>query len=315
MNAVTAMAPAKLNLTLGVGPRGADGYHPLSTVFQSIDLWDTVNVQLSDTPGVRISVTGRDAERVPLDETNLAARAAVALAQRLGVEPALEIEIEKSIPVAGGLAGGSADAAATLVACNELWRVGSTGRAGIGLYGMLALAASLGADVPFALVGGCALGTGRGERLERLATGAETWWIAITSQSGLSTPAIFAAWDRTQPGDGGAATAAARTGLGLARPVEMIRAIARGDQQATGRYLANDLQACAIAAAPEIAGRLDAMLEAGALGAVVTGSGPTVIGLADTFQAAQRIAAQVSQTEQLDAVIVGGAVDVGAHLA
>jgi 4-diphosphocytidyl-2-C-methyl-D-erythritol kinase len=342
-----AVAPAKLNLHLGVGERGPDGYHPLCTVFQAVDLWERVTVTLRDAPGVRINVAGVGAPRVPRDETNLAARAARALARRAGVDVAVDIEIDKTIPVAGGLAGGSADAAATLLACDALWETG------LAPDDLREVAAALGADVPFALMGGTALGRGRGETLEPLPVATDVWWVLITSDRGLATPEMFAAWDRAHgrlargstgvPGEvdraGGTAglSHAGRAGeagsnvtprgpaarrqlhpaspaeVGLQRPAHLIEALTRGDLPEVGRLLVNDLQPCALAAAPELGARLSAALAAGALGAVVSGSGPTIAALSASHDAAVRIAATLRSEPLACAATVARAVPGGAH--
>jgi 4-diphosphocytidyl-2-C-methyl-D-erythritol kinase len=307
---VCAEAPAKVNLTLAVGERGADGYHSLSTVFQAVDLWERVNVRSGGEPGVRIAVSGQDATSVPRDGSNLAARAACALARRAGVEPALDIQIDKAIPVAGGLAGGSADAAATLVACNELWQ------AGLGTDDLAGLAEPLGADVPFVLRGGTALGRGRGEVLEPLTVGAPMWWTLAMGVGGLSTPQIFAAWDRggQVTVDRSADNRVPEVPASLGRPVDLIDALAKGDLMAVGGLLGNDLQPFAIKAAPAIQGTLEAVLGAGALGAVVSGSGPTVIALAESRSEAIAAAAMLQGLPGLRAAIVAKAVPDGARL-
>ncbi|MDR1152463.1 MAG: 4-(cytidine 5'-diphospho)-2-C-methyl-D-erythritol kinase [Bifidobacteriaceae bacterium] len=299
-----AVAPAKLNLHLGVGERGADGYHPLCTVFHAVDLWERVTVHRSDAPGVRIEVRGVGAPGVPRDGTNLAARAAVAVARHVGADIAVDVEIDKAIPVAGGLAGGSADAAAALLACDALWE------ADLEPAELMNIAAGLGADVPFALAGGTALGRGRGEILEPIAVGAEMWWVLITSDQGLATPEIFAAWDRAHEPSGTPGPAKA----GLRPPQELITALARGDLAEVGRHLVNDLQPCSMAAAPELGTRLNAALAAGALGAVVSGSGPTIAVLGASRDAATSIAAGLRLALTTCDVTVARALPGGARL-
>jgi 4-diphosphocytidyl-2-C-methyl-D-erythritol kinase len=300
------LAPAKLNLMLGVGERRADGYHPLTTVFQAVDLWERVTVGCSPDPGVRVSVAGVGTAnpavgRVPLNRTNLAVRAAEALAEYAELEPAVDLRIDKAIPVAGGLAGGSADAAATLLACDALWDTGLTREE------LAELAAGLGADVPFAMMGGTALGQGRGEVLEPLTVGGPMWWVLVTRAVGLSTPEIFAAWDRR--GGGGAAAG---------RPEGLIAALACGNLADAGRCLANDLEPDAVGAMPELRAILECGLAAGALGVVVTGSGPTVAGLAASRDAAQALAESWGAMAKMPgvggSVIVAKAVSQGAHV-
>jgi 4-diphosphocytidyl-2-C-methyl-D-erythritol kinase len=335
---VTAAAPAKLNLHLGVGRRGADGYHPLCTVFQAVDLWEQVTACRSEIPGIRVSVTGPGAERVPLDGTNLAIRAAVALAEYTDSEPALDLVITKAIPVAGGLAGGSADAAAALLACDALWQTG------LAPEELLELGAGLGADVPFALTGGTALGTGRGEQLEPLEVGADLWWVLATRADGLSTPAIFTAWDALTSGDTEASepadpslddaapssaapySAAASSAeppsaappapsvWGLARPDALISALARGSTDAIGQVLANDLQEVSLREAPAMRAVIGTALAAGADGAVVTGSGPTVAALAPNRDAAEVIGRRLEAEHSAIRVFTVRNVSGGAHL-
>lgn len=185
---VTVRVPAKVNVQLAVGAARPDGFHDLANVFLAVGLHDEVTV----TPAaeLRVTCTGPDAGQVPLDRTNLAARAALVLAERRGIEPAVHIHIAKDIPVAGGMAGGSADGAGALLACDTLWGTGAS-RAEL-----LAICAELGSDVPFSLVGGAALGTGRGEKLRTLEVGGTFHWVFAMADRGLSTPAVFREFDR-----------------------------------------------------------------------------------------------------------------------
>src|SRR4051794_10997452 len=188
---VAATAPAKINLSLGVGPNRPDGFHTLATVYQAIGLYDRVTVRPADETTVAVTATeGRvPVHDVPLDATNIAVRAARLLAEHHGFERAVEITIDKAIPVAGGMAGGSADAAATLLACDHLWGL-ATAR-----EDLLLVAAELGSDVPFALLGGTAIGTGRGETVTPLMTRGEYWWVVLESPRGLSTPQVYRTFD------------------------------------------------------------------------------------------------------------------------
>ncbi|AYG82349.1 4-diphosphocytidyl-2-C-methyl-D-erythritol kinase [Streptomyces hundungensis] len=188
---VTARVPAKVNVQLGVGPARPDGFHDLANVFLAVALYDTVTATPADT--LRITCDGPDAAQVPLDRTNLAARAAELLAARHGIEPAVHLHIDKDIPVAGGMAGGSADGAGALLACDALWGTNAT-RAEL-----LDICAELGSDVPFSLVGGAALGTGRGEKLAPLDVGGTFHWVFAVADGGLSTPAVYREFDRLTP--------------------------------------------------------------------------------------------------------------------
>ena len=274
---VTARVPAKVNLQLAVGPPRADGYHDLVTVFHAVSLFDEVTVRPADR--TKVVVTGTGAGSVPSGQANLAARAATALARatrsrRPRAKAAVLIEIRKRIPVAAGLAGGSADAAAALVACNELWRAGASAQ------DLQTVAAEVGSDVPFALLGGTAVGQGRGEQLSAaLVTGAYHWVLAFAA-GGLSTPEVYAACDRLR-----AAAADARSGPGsaAAQPqlsTALMAALRSGDPAAVGAELTNDLQAAAISLRPDLRRTLTAGRQLGALGAMVSGSGPTCAFLA-----------------------------------
>jgi 4-diphosphocytidyl-2-C-methyl-D-erythritol kinase len=273
--------PAKVNLQLAVGPVRADGYHSLVTVFHAVSLFDEVTVVAADK--TTIAVTGEDAEAVPTDRSNLAWQAASALAKATSQRgAAVRIEIRKRIPVAAGLAGGSADAAATLVACNELWQTGLSSR------DLAGVAARLGSDVPFALVGGTAVGRGRGEHLTpALATGTYHWALAF-GHEGLSTAQVYATCDRLR-----AARAAAG---GQPEPGEpelshpLMTALRSGDPEQVGPLLTNDLQPAALSLQPGLRRALAAGREYGALGAIVSGSGPTCAFLARDAARARELA-------------------------
>lgn len=258
MAAVTARVPAKVNLQLSVGGRRPDGYHDLATVYQAVSLYDEVTASESD--GVSIVVDGEAAGDLPVDGTNLAVRAATALAERAGVAANVELRIRKNIPVAGGMAGGSADAAAALVACDALWGLG------LDRATLTDVAAELGSDVPFLLSGGTAIGVGRGERLTpALARGRFHWVFAMHSR-GLSTPAVYGEVDRLR---GSVALPEPRISDGL------MAALRAGDAAALGRSLVNDMQRAALSLRPKLQLTLEVGEDYGALGAVVCGSGPT----------------------------------------
>jgi 4-diphosphocytidyl-2-C-methyl-D-erythritol kinase len=277
-DAVTVRVPAKINLYLGCGTVGADGYHELTTVYQAVSLYDEVTV--TPAGGLSVSVRGDGADDVPADADNLAARAAIALARRAGVHPAVRIAIDKGIPVAGGMAGGSADAAATLVACDALW---GTAFSRAELH---EVAAALGSDVPFLLHGGTALGTGRGDRLSPVLASGEYHWVVAVADGGLSTPDVYAEFDRLR---------AAATVPSVEPSADAVLAALRsGDPGALGRVLANDLQSAALALRPSLARTLDAGHDLGALGALVSGSGPTCVFLAEDEDGATRLAAALA---------------------
>ncbi|MGW3203022.1 4-(cytidine 5'-diphospho)-2-C-methyl-D-erythritol kinase [Streptomyces sp. NPDC001135] len=270
---VTVRVPAKVNVQLAVGAARPDGFHDLANVFLAVGLYDEVTVTPADE--LRITCEGPDADQVPLDRTNLAARAAIALAGRRGIEPNVHLHIAKDIPVAGGMAGGSADGAAALLACNTLWGAGAS-RAEL-----LAICAELGSDVPFSLVGGAALGVGRGEQLTALEVGGIFHWVFAMAGRGLSTPAVFREFDRLAQG------------REVPEPVasaELLEALAKGDAEALAAAVSNDLQPAALSLFPELADTLEAGRGAGALAALVSGSGPTTAFLARDTESAQKVA-------------------------
>ncbi|MGZ6793767.1 MAG: 4-(cytidine 5'-diphospho)-2-C-methyl-D-erythritol kinase [Mycobacteriales bacterium] len=276
-HSVVVRAPAKVNLHLAVGSVRPDGYHDLTTVFHAIGLYD--DVTLTRSRGLTVRVEGEGAERVPTDHSNLAARAVLALAERTGHEPDVEIHLSKGIPVAGGCAGGSADAAAALVGCDALWDLGMS-RAEL-----MAVGAGLGSDVPFALHGGTALGTGRGERLTPV-LGAGSWsWVLALADGGLSTPAVYAELDRLR------ATGPVSV---VSDSAEVLSALRSASPDLLGRALSNDLQRAAVALKPDLRRLLEAGQELGALGGVVSGSGPTVAFLARSGEHATDLAAALS---------------------
>ncbi|MEU9982025.1 4-(cytidine 5'-diphospho)-2-C-methyl-D-erythritol kinase [Streptomyces sp. NPDC050856] len=271
--AVTVRVPAKVNVRLAVGAARPDGFHDLANVFLAVSLYDEITVTPADT--LRITCSGPDADQVPLDATNLAARAAVRLAERHGVAPGVHIHIAKDIPVAGGMAGGSADGAGALLACDALWRTGASREE------LLEICAELGSDVPFSLVGGAALGTGRGERLTPLEVGGTFHWVFAVADGGLSTPAVYAEFDRL--------TAGADVPAPAASPA-LLDALRTGDAGALAGALANDLQPAALSLRPSLAGTLAAGTAAGALAGLVSGSGPTTAFLVKDEEAAHAVA-------------------------
>ena len=274
---VTVRVPGKVNLYLAVGDPRDDGYHELTTVFHAVSLLDEVTIRNSDT--LSVEVTGEGAERLPADERNLAWQAAEMMAQHVGRSPDVEIAIEKSIPVAGGMAGGSADAAAVLVGMNTLWEVGVPRR------DLHTLAARLGSDVPFALHGGTALGTGRGEELATVLARTTFHWVLAFSARGLSTAAVFAEIDRLRD---------AADPPRLDDPERLLTALAAGDPDQLAPLLGNDLQAAAVSLDPGLRRTLRAGMEAGALAGIVSGSGPTCAFLCSTASSAVDVGTQLA---------------------
>jgi 4-diphosphocytidyl-2-C-methyl-D-erythritol kinase len=259
---VTVRVPGKVNLFLGVGDLRDDGYHELTTVFHAVSLFDEITVRNADLLSLELS--GEGVESLPNDHRNLAWRAAELLAEHVGRGPDVAISVEKSIPVAGGMAGGSADAAAVLVAVNALWELGVPRR------DLHALAAELGSDVPFALHGGTALGTGRGEQLATVLARNTFHWVLAFAKGGLSTPKVFAEMDRLR-----ADSRRGRSPSRLEEPEPLLAALASGDAAQLAPLLGNDLQPAALSLDPGLRRTLRAGQDAGALAGIVSGSGPT----------------------------------------
>ncbi|MFD8919611.1 4-(cytidine 5'-diphospho)-2-C-methyl-D-erythritol kinase [Streptomyces sp. NPDC059569] len=269
---VRVRVPAKVNVQLAVGAARPDGFHDLANVFLAVGLYDEITVTPADE--LRITCTGPDAAQVPLDRTNLAARAALALAERHGIDPRVHIHIAKDIPVAGGMAGGSADGAGALLACDTLWSLGSSRDE------LLSICAELGSDVPFSLIGGAALGTGRGEQLTPLEVGGSFHWVFAVADGGLSTPTVFREFDRQTEGTAVPAPSA---------DPSLLAALRTGDATALAAALSNDLQPAALTLRPSLAGTLAAGRTAGALAALVSGSGPTTAFLTKDADTAEEV--------------------------
>jgi len=276
---VTVRAPGKVNLALSVAGAGADGYHSLATVFQAVSLHDDVTAFADAGAGLSVSVSGEGAGIVPLDETNLAWRAAELLAQHTGADPDVRLHVSKGIPLAGGMAGGSADAAAALVACDALWGTKLSREA------MHDLAAQLGSDVPFALHGGTALGLGRGDRLTSVLVRGTFHWVFALAEGGLSTPAVYGKLDERR---GDLVVPEPRV------PDAVLTALSAGDAVALGAALVNDLQPAALDLRPDLRRVLEAGSESGALGGIVSGSGPTCAFLARDHEHALDIAVRMT---------------------
>ena len=264
LRCVTARVPAKVNLELMVGPPRPDGFHHLATVFQAVGLHDDVTVEPADDWGVTIN--GPHADLVPADSTNLAMRAARLLAGEAGIDVPVHITIDKDIPVAAGMAGGSADAAGALLACDALWGVWSSKTE------LENLAAELGSDVPFALLGGTAMGSGRGDQLAPVLGRGRYTWVFALSDVGLSSPAVYAECDRL------------RSSVRVPEPIpseSMMTALRSGNAASLARALSNDLQPAALSLQPQLEEVLRTGMDNGALGGIVSGSGPTVAFLVD----------------------------------
>jgi 4-diphosphocytidyl-2-C-methyl-D-erythritol kinase len=269
---VTARAPAKINLGLRVGrERRPDGYHALATVYQAISLYDELKARPADDGTFSVTVTGEAADVVPLGETNLAVRAAALLAKRFDVHEGAALSIHKSIAVSGGLAGGSADAAGALVACDALWGTNATRDQ------LAALAEELGSDVPFCLAGGMAVGTSRGERLSPVLARGSYEWVLAYADTGLSTPSVYTEFDRLTL----AGTSTARVDSAAPEvPEQLMAALRSGNPYAVGAALHNDLEGAALRLRPALRQTLGLGDELNALGSLLAGSGPTCLFLA-----------------------------------
>ncbi len=265
---VHVRAPGKLNLFFEVGDAQDDGYHEVASAYQAVSLYEDVWAEPADD--FTVSVSGSvDVSGVPADDRNLALRAARLVAQKIGHTGGVHLDIVKHVPVAGGMGGGSADAAAALVACDALW--GSD----LGAAQLHQLAARLGADVPFALMGGTAIGTGRGDELSPALAKGRFDWVIVPSDVGLSTPEVYAHLDalRTRP-DIISATRAPAVDPGV------LHALRAGDAIVLAEHVRNDLQAAALSLRPELRDALELGEQAGAIAGMVSGSGPTLAFLA-----------------------------------
>lgn len=286
---VRVRAPGKINLTLRVGPVADDGYHPLVTVFQAVTLYEEITAtEVPEGTGISLTVEGPQADRVPLDSGNLAWQAVEAIARHVGLDPSVALHIAKGVPVAGGMAGGSADAAATLLACDALWGTA------LPRHELQSIAATLGSDVPFALLGHTAVGTGRGHLLTPAMARGEFHWAFATRDEGLSTPAVYRRFDELGGGTSSDVSSADDNGL--------MQALRAGDPTALGQALQNDLEPAALDLRPELERTLEIAQNGGALGAMVSGSGPTVAALARSRQHALAIAATWTAEGAADAV-------------
>ncbi|WP_444662948.1 4-(cytidine 5'-diphospho)-2-C-methyl-D-erythritol kinase [Cellulomonas sp. CW35] len=298
---VRVRAPGKVNLSLHVGPVSPDGYHPLTTVFQAVSVFEEVVARTCDERVVTVS--GPQAELVPTDASNLALRAAELVAQAAGIDEGVHLHIDKGVPVAGGMAGGSADAAAALLACDALWG------AGLSRAQLMELAAQLGSDVPFVLQGHTAVGQGRGDLLTPVLGRGEFHWAFAVQGRGLSAGAVYGELDALRDG-------AADLGLppDLDDDVPLLQALRAGDPRALGAALHNDLQDAALSLDPRLAEPLGVARDAGALGVVVSGSGPTVAALGRSRQHALVLAAAFTASGAADRVLTATGPVAGARV-
>ncbi|WP_309080399.1 4-(cytidine 5'-diphospho)-2-C-methyl-D-erythritol kinase [Zhihengliuella sp.] len=296
---VTARAPGKINVHLRVGPPRPDGYHDVASLYLAVSLYEDVEATAREDDGITVrlgeeSTAVRDPEDFPLGPDNLVIRAATLLARHTGIERGVDLTVTKRVPIAGGMGGGSADAAATLVACNALWETG------LNREQLCELGSRLGADVPFAITGGAAVGLGVGDRLSPLLARERTHWVVLPASYGLSTPQVFAQLDALRADDD------------VATPTEVdsavVHALVHGHTDELARLAANDLAPAALSLAPELGDVLAEALTAGALAALVSGSGPTAALLAADPVHADELALQLADAPGVAAYPVHGPV-------
>ncbi|WP_460691024.1 4-(cytidine 5'-diphospho)-2-C-methyl-D-erythritol kinase [Nesterenkonia suensis] len=313
---VTAVAPGKVNMTLRVGPPRPDGYHDVATLYVAVSLTEEVSVAPREDEAITVSLSERSAftdvqfqdpasgetvtAAIPLDESNLAHRAATLLRQRLGHRRGVDLTITKNVPVAGGMGGGSADAAATLVACSALWE------AGLSKEQLAEIGSELGADVPFAILGGAAVGQGVGDELSPVLARGELHLVIVPSNTGLSTPQVYRRLD----------TMREEAGVEAEEPAldpDLVRAVCTADVELIASLMANDLQAPAVSMVPSLEDMMDAGLVEGALQGMVSGSGPSVLFLARDAESAGQLATRLEERTSVWAIPVSGPAP-GAHL-
>jgi 4-diphosphocytidyl-2-C-methyl-D-erythritol kinase len=296
---VKVRVPAKINLHLGVGPLRADGFHELATIYHAISIYDEITARAADS--LALTMDGEGAGQLALDDTNLVIRAVRALAAATGREPHARLHLRKQIPIAAGLAGGSADAAATLVACDALWGTG------LSREQLAHIGAELGSDVPFLVFGGTALGTGRGEAVTPvLATGHAWHWVVATAEGGLSTPAVYRRLDDLRQ------AGLAPPPIGV--PEDILAALRQRDPHVLAKVLANDMQPASLALRPALGRTLESGLAAGALAGMVSGSGPTCVFLARDAAHADGVARALDERGECRGVRVAHGPVAGARL-
>ncbi|GAA3068330.1 MULTISPECIES: 4-(cytidine 5'-diphospho)-2-C-methyl-D-erythritol kinase [Actinomycetes] len=313
---VTAVAPGKVNMSLRVGPPRADGYHEVATLYLAVGLTEEVTAAPREDEAITVSLSERSAfsdvqlqdpdtgetvtAAIPVDESNLAHRAAALLRERLGHRRGVDLTITKNVPVAGGMGGGSADAAAALVACSALWE------AGLSKEQLAEIGSALGADVPFAILGGAAVGQGVGDELSPLLTRGDLHLVIVPSNTGLSTPEVYRRLDAMRE----------EAGVQAEEPAldpDLVRAVCTADAELVAALMANDLQAPAVSMVGSLEDMMDVGLVEGALQGMVSGSGPSVLFLARDAEAAGQLATRLEERTSVWAIPVSGPAP-GAHL-
>ncbi|MFJ6280523.1 4-(cytidine 5'-diphospho)-2-C-methyl-D-erythritol kinase [Arthrobacter subterraneus] len=296
--AVRVKAPGKINVSLRVGTPREDGYHSVASVYLAVSLYEEITATATDDGAITVTVDGQGSlnlpmEEIPLDASNLAARAAALLAELSENSTGVHLNITKRVPIAGGMGGGSADAAATLLACDALWN------SGFSRDELAKIAVDLGADVPFALIGGTAVGVGVGEQLTPAISKTPLHWVLVPSSFGLSTPAVYRTLDDLRLANGDVPPEIPEI------DPQVLTAMRSGDAHALADLLHNDLQAAALELAPELKDILHAGRDAGALAGIVSGSGPTVAFLAESEEHAATVDALLA-TAGLSTELVHG---------
>jgi 4-diphosphocytidyl-2-C-methyl-D-erythritol kinase len=286
---VVARVPAKVNLQLSVGPLGSDGYHEVITVFQAISLFDDVSVATAPVGnGLTIDVSGQTSSGVPADSSNLAIRAADLMIKTYDLPTDLVVKLKKEIPVAGGMAGGSADAAGVIVGLDSLFELG------LSRDEMESVGSKIGSDVPFSICGGVAIGSGRGDQITPALAKGNYFWVLALSGQGLATPSVYQECDRL------------REGLSITTPQvsePLMQALRAGDAKALGKSLSNDLQSAACSLRPALRLVLDVGVDYGALGGIVSGSGPTVAFLVSSDEHAMDLTVALSASGVVSSVV------------
>jgi 4-diphosphocytidyl-2-C-methyl-D-erythritol kinase len=286
---VVARVPAKVNLQLSVGPLGSDGYHEVITVFQAISLFDDVSVATAPVGnGLTIDISGQTSSGVPADSSNLAIRAADLMIKTYDLPTDLVIKLKKEIPVAGGMAGGSADAAGVIVGLDSLFELG------LSRDEMESVGSKIGSDVPFSICGGVAIGSGRGDQITPALAKGNYFWVLALSGQGLATPSVYQECDRL------------REGLSITTPQvsePLMQALRAGDAKALGKSLSNDLQSAACSLRPALRLVLDVGVDYGALGGIVSGSGPTVAFLVSSDEHAMDLTVALSASGVVSSVV------------
>jgi 4-diphosphocytidyl-2-C-methyl-D-erythritol kinase len=294
---VHTRAPGKINVFLKVGTLLEDGYHDVAIAYQAVSLYE--DVRAFEAPDFSVTVTGDvELSRVPTDATNIAIKAARLLARTTGYRGGVRLEIEKHVPVTGGMGGGSADAAATLLACDALWGTN------VPRDQMLELAAQLGADVPFAFTGGTAIGTGRGDQLSPALAKGQFQWVLAVSDFGLSTPEVYSELDMHRARHSQDIFPAP---VAPSVDTDVLQALRAGDPHMLAEALYNDLQAPAIHLQPSLSAVIELGEQNGALAGIISGSGPTVAFLAPDVDGALELQVALSAA-RMNAVRVTGPV-------